>query len=322
MANSITSQSQAPVTPDRIISFLLDRSPDALLKAVFACAADGDPRWHLIVGADFAQQTADSPTLQWRFFNGLIGEKPTMFGAPIIDAYLRALMPHQIQALFDPGNVKRKGHPIRQALRASSFKTETGLIACGVLEAFIRHGLKGDLLIETLNRAQDDFARACRQCNWDFLNLVMPNVPKISDRLLVEVIKHDTDAHDAVMLLVEGFDVSIERFAAPKVLAHATSQTRNFIVAMEARLIRDHRTRLVCPLPHTAYVRTAHEIGLPESRHSPAAPSAAELSADSGRPFKTGPGHHAAVRFACSIAVVQCAGSRSAISRSSRRAGG
>lgn len=234
----MTSRSQAQATPEKIISFLLARSPDALLNAVFACSADNDPRWQLIVDATFAQQTANCPTLQQRFFNGLVGEEPKEFGAPIIDAYLRALTPTQLQALFDPIKVKRKEHPIRQALRASSFKTKKGVIACRALEQFVRHGLSGDLLMNTLDRSRDDFVRACSEENRDFLKLVMPNTPKISDMLLVEVVKLKRTASRAVVLLVEEFGVSIARFAAPKVLVHAAAETRNLIVAMEAHLIR------------------------------------------------------------------------------------
>lgn len=233
------SQQNACPNADDVISLLLDKAPDSLVKAVVSSAQTGDSRWRSIVGVKFAQHVAHSPTLSRRFFGGLLGATPAQDGAIVIDAFLHALEPQQLQNFFDPNMLKRKGHPIRRTLSGAAFKKNTsGQVFCQALMVFIRRGLKGSLLAAVLDRSGEDFARACRDKNKDFLALVIPDGPSVSDALLVKAVSSSEDASWAVDILLKEFSVPIARFSAPKVISHAAIPTSNFIVAMHARLVR------------------------------------------------------------------------------------
>jgi hypothetical protein len=233
---------QAALKLARLVSFLLEKSPDAMLDAVLACARDGDPRWTLVFEAGLARLIAHSQQLQERFFRGLVGKEPATCGAPIVDAYLGTLTRDQLSTFLNPAKMKLKAHPVRQVLRGAADTTGSFEVYCSVLEVFIRRGLDGVLLADVVDRAEADFAVACVQCNRKFLQLVVPKLPGIPDSLLIAVVRK-RNSERGIKYLVDNCAVPIDRLTDPKVICHASPPTWNFIIAVEGRANRiPHRT--------------------------------------------------------------------------------
>ncbi len=235
MATHKISRTSLQASPRTVVSLFLDKSPDAVLDTVLACARDGDPRWKFVFGIDLVRLIASTAERQQRFFDGLLDDRPAQHGAPILNAYLGALTPAQRSALLSPAAAKAKAHPARKALRGAATKTTGFKVYCSALEVFIRHGRTHGLLDDIVHRERVYFGKACLQGNRGFLDLVVPNLPAISDKLLIEVVEWE-NSERAVFLLHKEFGVPISQFVKPNVLGHAIEKTSEFIISMDARV--------------------------------------------------------------------------------------
>lgn len=231
-------QEEVQLARAQLARFVVDRATQSAIDVITSCAMDGHENWKLFFQEGLADAISEDPELEAIFFSKLCAARGLPYSAQIMDAYLSMIPPYRLEKLFDNVALKKKAHPVNVCLYSGSFNTKEGEYFLDIFKVFIKRGLTPEKMCIVASRCSDELERACHVGNIAFMKTIFPNISKIPEELLQNIVSRPSNSEDVIYTMVNECGVDIEVFKDPKILVSAIPKISQFIFALDARINR------------------------------------------------------------------------------------
>lgn len=218
-----------------MIKFLTNKSPEAAVNLLTACAATGEECWRTMVDAEMAEKLASDKSMFLKFINNMCKLPGSIYAGAILDEVLGLVPKTALDDLFTGPDLKKKSHPASTCFYNASFCSASGVLLTKVLEVLIKHGMP---VASVAAKNIADLERAASFGHREFLKIVVPSLPSLHDDVIKAVMVKSMYPMVSISILVDECGIPLSLFASQRILSMAKPEARAYVNARLTRLER------------------------------------------------------------------------------------